>query len=461
MASYSTAYPLLASVLLLASCSSEEITAPEKSTRGRIEFKASLPVVASRAIETTAPDIEVMTVSAFTGAHDSETTYFLGKDFTRNATTGSFFSFDPECIWPNNNDVIRFVAFAPTCSEMRLAGGFSDTDFTFSESVTGVTLTGDYKLSSMKIAADIADQFDFVTAIGTGNLLDNEETPVNLNLKHQLSRIEFQAYGASSSFNIEIAGVRLGGVGVEGEFSFVSSPDATADDASQAGQWTSVSKGSVEYIYRAGDKIVLLDKTAGSHSTAADAVSILGSRIGEGEKAYDNSAMIIPSENSAWDYKDNADNGENHADGMYVSVLMRVTDTTPYAPDDPVVYPYPGNEEGMEVIHLAVDNQGSVISRLYLNEGRYFTDPDFTSEYTPEAESVSVKTFGWASLPVAGSWNPGYVYTYTLNYTGGVGLRDPRDPKPGTPIISDKVIINVDMTPWKTGSNSNVTVPRR
>ncbi|MDE5555967.1 MAG: hypothetical protein K2J10_12405, partial [Muribaculaceae bacterium] len=191
------------------------------------------------------------------------------------------------------------------------------------------------------------------------------------------------------------------------------------------------------------------------------AVNILGSQLVDG-KAYDNSAMIIPYNNNKWDYQDNPSNGDNHVDGMYFSVLMRVTDITPYATEEnPIVYPYPDGSDdavGMEVIYLAVDDHGVVKSRLYCKEGAYFTDEACTTEYTDDAE---VKAFGWAALPVEDIWKPGYVYTYTLNYSDGVGLRAPQDSKPGNPIISDKVLISTDVSPWKATDDKEISVPRK
>ncbi len=461
MAKYRLTYPVVAlSLLACASCSQQEPGRTPDSSGGRIEFRAALPQISSRAVEVTEASITQFQVSGFTVGSSAVSAYFLDKSYSRHPQTGTYFSHDAECIWPNNNDRIRFVAFAPSCAEMRLGGGFSDDDFILDSPQPGLAMETDYRLSRMKIASDIAAQSDFVTAISYGTLLDNEETPVTLNFRHQLSRVYLKAWGASPSFDIEIAGVRLGGVGTEGVFSFISQDDA--DDSSQSGRWTSVTPGCVEYVFRAGDRVVVLDKSQGSPTSEAAAVSILGAKVAGTDS--ENSAMLIPSRYSAWDYKTDAPNGAGHDAGMYLSVLMRVTDTTPYAPANALVYPYADNTEGMEVIWLAVDReQGrSVKARLYSADGSaFFTDAALTAPYDPEAHGAIVKAFGWAALPYAADWQAGYVYTYTLNYSGGVGLRDPRDPQPGKPIISDRVLVNVEMAPWASGGNSDVTVPRR
>ncbi len=459
MTKYRLTYTLLGLALVAVSCSDEATPDANGNHPKRIEFSAALPQVTSRATEVSDTNLDKFQVSSFVIGSSSDTHYFLDRTFTRHAETGSYFSLDPECIWPNNNDLVRFTAFAPSCEDMRLAGGFGSEAFTLPVPGEGETVaSSEYKISNFKVARDIADQFDFVTAIGSGNLLDNEDTPIDLNFNHQLSRIELKAWGASTMYNMEIAGVRFGGVANGGVFSFAT-PDETG--TSPAGYWESVERGYVEYIFREGDRLVVLDKSAGSPASASDAVSILGKKVGEGD-GYENSAMIIPSVNPAWDYKENAANGLNNAEGMYFSVLVRITDTTPYNPGA-IVYPYAGNPEDMEVIYLAVDQNdpSAVKTRVYTDGDDYYTDPECTETYSLEANSAEVKAFGWAALPVADEWKPGYVYTYTLNYTNGVGLRNPRDPQPGKPIISDRVLINVTMSPWVSGGNSDITVPRR
>lgn len=433
--------------LISTSCSQDDVNGVRNYVEGsRIEFHASLPEITSRATEVTDTTLYDIQVSAFTVGESDETTYFLNKTFGRNSNTGKFVCYDPECIWPNNNDLLRFTAFAPSCEVMVEAGG-------------AATSTGD-KITSFKVAEDIAKQFDFVTATATGRLLDNEDSGIALKFQHQMSRIKLNAWGNSASYDLEIAGVRLGGVATEGVFNFTSQAEAAGP--AQAGIWESISKGSVEYIFRKGDAILTLDKTDGSPVSADKAVSILGSKVG-GEGGYENSAMIIPSDNAAWSCKDNAANGDSHADGMYFSVLLRVKDTTPYDTNGSIIYPYKGAEYSDEIVYLAVDKTDgkTVRTRLYKQGEDYFSEVGHTEAYDSDTEGTEIKAFGWAALPIADDLKPGRIYTYTLNYSSGVGLRDPRDSHPGDPIISDRVLVNVEVAEWADGAKTDVTVPRR
>lgn len=441
-------YAVLGLILFAGSCSQEyEGRGNNREPGGRIEFNASLPEVSSRATEVKAAELNDIQVSAFTVGETSETAYFTNKAFRRNSNTGKFVCYDPQCIWPNNNDLLRFVAFAPSCVEIIAAGG-------------SATSTGN-KLQDFNVSPDIKKQFDFVTAIATGRLLDDEETGITLRFQHQLSRIQIKVWGNSKSFDLEIAGVRMGGIGTGGEFNFTAQAEAT--DPTQAGVWESVTKGYVEYIFREGDTIVRLDKSSdGSPMSADKAVSIMGSKVG-GEDGYENSAMIVPSDNAPWNYKVNASNGENHADGMYFSVLVRVKDTTPYDTKGSILYPYADNAYSAETVYLAVaQSDGKTVkTRLYKQGDEYYTDAEHTAEYDLAANDAEVKSFGWAALPVTDKFNPGCIYTYTLNYSNGVGLRDPHDTNPGDPIISDKVLIGVEVTDWMEGLENEVSVPRK
>ena len=456
-----TTYHLIGLIFLTASCAHEEFAGKDNALEnGRIEFRAALPQLTSRATEVNSSSLESFRVSSFLVGSSSDTPYFLDKTFAKNTVTGKFVSSDSICIWPKNNDALKFIAFAPACEDMRLAGNFSDTDFILTPIADNQTISdGEYRLSNFKVAHDIASQVDFITAIATGQLFENNVDGITLDFQHQLSRIELKAWGASQSFDLEIAGVRLGGVATQGEFGFSSAQGAT--DATKGGSWLSVVKDDVEYIFREGDRIVTLDKTEGSPLSADKAVSILGARVGEGE-SYDNSAMVIPSDNAPWAYKDNAENGSEHNDGMYFSVLLRVTDTTPYD-NGALIYPYSDENDGMERVYIAVDKSSpdTVKTRVYCQGDSYFTDPGFTSLYDCEANNAEVKTYGWAALPVDAQWEPGHVYTYTLNYSDGVGLVDPLDPHPGEPIISDRVLVNVTVAEWVNGSETDVTVPRK
>lgn len=353
------------------------------------------------------------------------------------------------CCWPDpekETHTVSFFGFYPGVPEMPGAN---------LDNVSTATAL-DYKLTGFRVKEDIANQLDFVTAYTTGSMADNLFAGVTLPFFHQLSRIEINAYGAHKSCDIEIAGVRIGGIGVEGTFDF--------KPIEGAGEWTGTpTRGIVEYIYRNGDKVFVCGRK--NPVGEDDAVSIMGSKYKDGN---DNCAMLIPATYAKWDYASDRRNDKNQ---MYISVLLRVTDATLTAGVNPVEkqrFPYKDLSQGADalkipVVYLAVNKtSGEVSSRLFKKDNVFYTDTIVPTAYTyPDTEEV--REFGWAAIPIAATWAPGHIYTYTLDYTYGVGLLDPEvetsSPRAGDPVISDKVGLTYYVKEWKVGGGSEFPVP--
>lgn len=443
-------------LLMLAGCSQEEpITGPDYGYGARIIFRTSpLPEVISRAKIVSVEDIDEFHVTAFNPSDtdtqaDGNLSEYINDEVLKKDGNSGFFASD-NCQWPkrgHESDVLTFFAYYPARDE--------GTTLENASTVTGNAANFDYRVKNFRVAADIADQVDFVTAYATGTMDDNMFSGISLEFRHKLSRIEVRAKSSNKSCKLEIAGIRIGGLYPQGTYNF------KAED--EAGDWTidqSKEKENVEYIYRPKDKIVALDNTE-------NGVSIMGGTDGA------NYAMLIPGSYNGWDF---TNDHTNSGKGMFISVLLRVLDKTPGG-NDKQQYPYYDNSQGVnamniERVYLAVDNNGIVTAnpgKLYKGgDGKYYTDSAMETEYTAPQGSI-VKEFGWAALPVTANWEAGYAYTYTLDYTSGVGLHDPSvqdpqdlsgnahpGPKAGDPIISDRVGISVSVNDWQ-GLNGSTT----
>ena len=436
---------LLSATLLLAACSEDDVAHISDRESHPIIFRTSLPAISSRAQIITQDNLPHFCVTAFNPADpDLVTPAGLMNEYINQERiindTGLELLTSENCLWPapGKDGNLAFFAFYPDLTD--------GANLVNATTLNGGDLAIDYKLTDFRVAADIADQQDFITAYTTGSMEKNLFAGITLNFEHKLSRVELQAWGANKSCDIEIAGVRLGGIGVEGTFDFQA--------IEGGGDWVGdLGKGIVEYIYRKGDQIVSLDRTAGSPLTADAAVSIMGSKVGND----DNCAMLLPATYSGWDF---LGDGQNQKNQMYISVLLRVVDATPTDGYGQQQYPFTHDVDNTPKVYFAVDKAtGKTVSaRLYKNDNAYFTDEAFKSPYTLTADE-DVKEFGWAALPVTGEWESGCVYTYTLDYTSGVGLHDPESPDAGKPIISDKVGVSVSVKPWQTKPSSGVVVP--
>ncbi|MDE6368930.1 MAG: fimbrillin family protein, partial [Muribaculaceae bacterium] len=307
-----------------------------------------------------------------------------------NKTAGSDIFISDDCVWPipgQESDRLHFFAYYPTLND-----GASLANAT---SVDESSKTIGCKIEDLKVASEIDQQVDFVTAYTSGSMDDNLFSGIALKFRHQLSRIEVKVKGSHKSCDIEIAGVQIVNAFMNGTYEFQTAE--TAD-----GKWQNTSPSTANYIFREGDAIV---------KVGAEPVSILGKKIDDS----DNCAMLIPSTYSAWDYTNDA---VNSSKGMYLNVLLRIIDKTPTAGKGTVQYPYYDNSQGLNAmdiprVYMAVAND--VISkRLYKNGDNYFTDQDFNQPYTL-ASGEEIREFGWAAMPITGEWEPGYVYTYTLD----------------------------------------------
>lgn len=247
-------------------------------------------------------------------------------------------------------------------------------------------------------------------------------------------------------------------------------------DNPDGGQW-GISKDPqrlpVEYIYGNGDEIYRMGSynnltggqviTSPAHTTPDNALSIMGKG---------GNAMVLPTKNGPWAGEDNpwiapkysAQTGEvgdpypdknanpwsadNVAEGdMYFSILIRVT-LKPKGSEltTQQIYPY-GNNTNMNVIFLEKEkNSNKIIGRL----------PSKTATIGANNEIVE---FGWASVPVGVNWERGKKYIYTLDFTNGVGVQDPEDPRPGAPIIGDGIKFSVSVVGWEE-SSTKTDVPQ-
>lgn len=489
------------------SCSQDEL-APEqnkiKDSGIPIEFRVGVSSRVSEDFDFSSVDkLGTINVTGFIGSHmiqEGETKapepYFENETFTQMGTNS--YTSTNNYNWPGESS-LEFFAYAPSLKDIREAAytQITSTDpsaymeydqqidffnmcvpgedgaldpITGSPTVFGTELTRGYKLGRFYVATDISKQVDFITAHAEGHAPDgtnaadaNEEMGVTLNFKHQLSNIELYAFSGNTKYNIEIAGVRLGrpytGLAI---FNFCSEDGKMS--AADGGKW-GIAKNPqrlpVEYIFGGcvkddgnPDEIVRLgtfQNETGSFSTINNTKAQAKNIMGNG-----GNAMVLPTKNGAWKGKENpwispiynsdkdrvpdewSANGE-YGD-MYFSVLVRVTLKRAKA-DDPWVqiYPYRNNTK-MNVIRLLLN--GTKV------EGRINKGEAYVGEY-------EVAEFGWVTVPVSVDWKRGYKYTYYLDFSKGVGIQDPDDEKPGTPIIGEGISFSVSVDKWGNGNGSD------
>lgn len=461
-------YFALVALLSAVSCSREAAEPDVISWEaGEIYFKTSLSEVAfSRAQDMTLANLESFQVTCYnTGdltidADGVVSPYFENATFIRKAGAAAGTSFvsspaEGPRDWPQTGGLLRFFAFSPSLEVMAADndavpddGGNDYFKLSNTSRESGSSLAIGYSLGKVRVTPDIAGQFDFITAEASGERWKDFAGGVDLAFQHRMTQVELRAWGSGEDYDFEIAGVRLGNPVVEDSFIFSDAANPTL-----SGRWADAGdavKDKVEYLYcgadlsdsgqnpKNGDRIFRINQA--EHNSPQTAASIMG---------HGGCAMVIPTENAKWEGLADPDIGNvPYSTGkMYFSILMRVSSTAKGS----VVYPYPGNPSGMDVVHYAVDSDGKIISRLYPGhtEGEFFKDRNLSIPYVA-ADGEEIKDFGWAAVAVDADWSAGRRYVYTLNYSEGIGMHDPADPEPGKPII-DKTAISwgVQVTSWE------------
>lgn len=453
-------YIALVALLLFPSCSQEEPSKGEdRSEDMRIYFRSYLPsVTQSRANVIDGSDFNTCQVTGF-NPDDPERldapsgivkTLFSNITFEKDDSE-KFYAKDSEsCVWPDAESLLHFFAYYPSDSVMKVHGGDGTFNLVNRSKMDGDAFNIDYKFEKFWISSDISKQVDFITAYKSAKLAESVDDGLILDFKHQLARVELEAWGANEKYNFEIAGVKLGNAVTKATFDFSSIIKESVDRTSP---WISEEnpREAVSYIFSEGDKVVKLNRDAGLHTSDNDAVSIMGKG---------GAAMVIPdpSRIEAWEGK-----SHSHIDKMYFSVLLRVKNL-----DDEIVYPYPNDKDGMNVIYFAVNTtneEDEIIWRLYKIDGEFYTTPEKSDESRfVESDNEKAHGFGWAALPVPSNWEAGKIYTYKLDYSKGIGWHDPVDPNPGEPIIErGKIPFGIEIDDWLPADNfsSGIDVPKR
>lgn len=398
----------LGCLLSLASCSTADSLQESVTSEGNfIKFRTNLSEAAdTRGTAFEQDGFDKFNVTAIFGNASGEA-LFNDVEFTK-AEDNTYHS-ATKYAWPNTN--LDFFAYYPAAS--------------YTVTTDDNTL---YKLKNFSIAQDIASHVDFVASY-SHSPYNNRETSVALQFFHQLSQIVIEGlYNPDETipyeYTVEIAGVRIGHVATNGDFNF-NKTNTPYTSALNDGSWDLGENpyGVVEYTYKPGEKIITLEK--GKSAT---------SLMGEG-----GNAMIIPANLAKWDAKGNPSN-KNEGDlkeGMYLSVLIRVTEVVEGKTVQ--VYPAQGlnDDDQTKIEEIPVDATGNTVV----------------------ASGDNVKQFGWAAVPVSANLKAGKRYRYTLNFSKGVGLRDPKDPKhPGDPILGGELQVTVGLEPWADDTDFNGSI---
>lgn len=266
------------------------------------------------------------------------------------------------------------------------------------------------KFENFAVNGTVADQVDLLYAVKTGQ--EKADGKVNLNFRHALSQIVFQAKNTNANLYVEIAGVSVANVGGTNTFTFPSANtetnivdhDENADGVYEDGEfgssinydaswgtWAPLTQGTKRYN-------VDFDKTPvpGTNTLVA-----LTTKNDAGKEYNSNAMLLLPQETTAW---------------------------------DPEANPLPG----------AVGNTGSYLlvdCAIFNVAGTDYAEGDDVCLWgKPQGSGWTTKEL---AIPVAFDWQQGKKYVYTLVFGEGNGGYDP-DPDPDPdPEDPDPVLVPI------------------
>lgn len=266
------------------------------------------------------------------------------------------------------------------------------------------------KFENFAVNGTVADQVDLLYAVKTNQSKTNGK--VNLNFRHALSQIVFQAKNTNANLYVEIAGVSVANVGGTNTFTFPSANtetnyihndyDADGDGVYETGEFGSItyndSWGTWEALTQGTKKYdVDFEKTPvpGNNTLVA-----LTTKNEDGKEYNSNAMLLLPQKTTAWDPEANPLPGATGNTGSYLLV-------------DCAIFNVAGDDYA----------DGDVCLWGKLQEGAWTTKE--------------------LAIPVAFDWQQGKKYVYTLVFGEGNGGYDP-DPEPDPdPENPDPVLVPI------------------
>ena len=281
------------------------------------------------------------------------------------------------------------------------------------------------KFENFTVNNTVGSQEDLLYAVKTNQSKTNGT--VNLNFRHALSQIVFQAKNTNENLYVKIAGVSVANVGGMNTFTFPSADtetniehnnyDTDGDGVYEDGEfgsditygtnwgtWAALTQGTEQYDADFSEIAVEGNNTLVALTTANDA----------GKEYNSNAMLLLPQKTTAW---------------------------------DPEANPVPdaaGNTGSYLLVDCAIFNVA----------GTSYADGDVCLWGKPQGSGWTTKEL---AIPVGFDWQQGKKYVYTLVFGNGNGgydpdpeEPDPEDPKPVLVPISYQITVD-DFDPISGG----------
>lgn len=213
--------------------------------------------------------------SFYATAFEGESRYFSDVVFSQ---VGNYFSSNTVYYWPAEETSLDFVTYSPSLSDLGegavLVRNETETT-TEGETVTAVS----YKIRNITPKADVYEQFDFVTALATGQTEAETENGIPLTFYHNMTGISFTARKDLDDYEYIVAGVRIDNAVPSGDYDLTS------------GEWTlgTGPRNSYEKIF-----VDPITQQINPITLSNDPKSLYGTYTENGSDIEEHYAFIVP-----------------------------------------------------------------------------------------------------------------------------------------------------------------------
>ena len=359
--------------MALAACNNDEVM--EVNHGQGIQFRVAAEN-ATRAEATTTNSIDEFTVWAFTSDNK---TLMDGVDVTKS--TGNVWTYEGTQFWPEGT--VDFYSVSPT------------------ENIGGTVSisSNQQKITGFTVNEDQNNQVDLLYAVNKGASAAANNSAVQVNFRHALSQIIFQAKNTNDKLKVTVKGVKIANIKKKGDFTYpsqtttgpVSSGAITSDTQ---GTWSSPTEATTFSAGMNTNGVILDGKT----TTAIDLTSTTGSGSA---KTYTGALFMIPQTLTAWEPEDE---GCNASDDVYFLLNCQIL-----GGDDKDIQYWPKD------------------------------DTEFAEVAVP-ANAIT--------------WEQGKKYIYTFTFGEGAGYEPGEEANPEPTLVGIKFTVTVDDFLPATGDNT-------
>lgn len=310
--------------------------------------------------------------------------------------------------------------------------------------------------SEYTVDNDRTKQVDYLVAYNEG-IKNDFRGGVPMNFQHVTSQVKFRALMKSNKVTVKVKAIRMVNLHANGALAL---PEEKTNKenfwaTTAYNPWT---LGSVTDTYKVnnGTDVVTLTNVLPTDVTFGDSEFLLPQALAKAELTNDERATGVSGANANWNMPISTGNA--------IAFLINVAK----ADDSDQIYPI----QFENVVPAALSDDDFNAGLYWLdddNDGLYSEAKNGVNTYDPSGTTTYVKkksvvdmadVYAWAYVPVDTEWEPGKIYTYTLNfdedaygnidpdqYDGGTKNPEPiDDKKPGDPVVEAYVPLTFTVT---------------